>query len=122
MRLVLLTGLLTLMLATPAQAITNGEADNGRHPYAGALVAADWLRAGQKDVLCSGTLISPTVLITAAHCTEGTLGSTLVTFDSVIAEAPPSWIGTVELPSIGGKALCASAKVTSVAPSLSCAK
>ncbi len=69
MRLILLTGLLTLMLAAPAQAITNGEADNGRHPYAGALVAADWLRAGQKDVLCSGTLISPTVFLTAAHCT-----------------------------------------------------
>jgi secreted trypsin-like serine protease len=46
-----------------------GFTDNGRHPYAGALVAADWLRAGQKDVLCSGTLISPTVFLTAAHCT-----------------------------------------------------
>ncbi len=69
MRPVLLTGLLTLMLAAPAQAITNGQADNGRHPYAGALVAADWLRAGQKDVRCSGTLISPTVFLTAAHCT-----------------------------------------------------
>ena len=69
MRLVLLTGLLTLMLAAPAQAITNGTADAGRHPNVGALVAADWLRPGQKDVLCTGTLISPTVFLTAAHCT-----------------------------------------------------
>jgi secreted trypsin-like serine protease len=69
MRLVLLTGLLTLMLAAPAQAITNGTADAGRHPNVGALVAADWYRPGQKDVLCTGTLISPTVFLTAAHCT-----------------------------------------------------
>jgi len=69
MRLVLLTGLLTLMLAAPAQAITNGTADTGRHPNVGALVAADWYRPGQKDVLCTGTLISPTVFLTAAHCT-----------------------------------------------------
>ena len=30
------------------------------------------------------------MLLTAAHCTDGTLGKTLVTFSSVIAENPPS--------------------------------
>ncbi len=70
MRLALFTGLLTLMLATPALAITNGVADGSTHPNAGAFVAADWLRPGEKDVLCSGTLISPTVFLTAAHCTS----------------------------------------------------
>ncbi|MHA7217315.1 trypsin-like serine protease [Arthrobacter sp. MDT1-48-3] len=39
---------------------------------------------------CSATLIEPTVLLTAAHCTDGTVGSTLVTFDSVVAVAPPA--------------------------------
>ena len=39
---------------------------------------------------CSGTLISPTVILTAGHCTDGTVGKTLVFFDSVIAEEAPS--------------------------------
>ena len=34
--------------------------------------------------------MTPTILITAAHCTSGTLGKTLVTFDSVIAVQPPA--------------------------------
>lgn len=70
MRLALFTGLFTLMFAAPALAITNGVADGNTHPNAGAFVAADWLRPGEKDVLCSGTLISPTVFLTAAHCTS----------------------------------------------------
>ena len=39
---------------------------------------------------CTATLVSPTVLLTAAHCTDGIVGKTLVTFDSVIAEQPPA--------------------------------
>ena len=39
---------------------------------------------------CSAKLVSPTVILTAAHCTKDTLGKTLVTFESVIAEQPPS--------------------------------
>ncbi len=39
---------------------------------------------------CSATLITPTVLLTAAHCTDGTVGKTLVDFDPVIAEQPPA--------------------------------
>ena len=69
-RAVLLTGLLATLLAGSAQAITYGTADGTAHPYVGGLIAADWLRAGQKDLLCSGTLISPTVFVTAAHCTS----------------------------------------------------
>lgn len=68
--IVLLAGVLALSLAGPAQAITNGSPDGEGHPNTGALVAEDWLRPGQKDVLCTGTLISPTVYLTAAHCTS----------------------------------------------------
>ncbi len=42
---------------------------------------------------CSATLVAPTVLVTAAHCTEGTLGRTFVTFktDPVLgSDAPPA--------------------------------
>src|SRR5918993_4203403 len=86
-----LAGLVMAMVAfiaaaLPAAAITGGEPDGNRHPNVGLIL----FYTEEGRFRCSATLISPTVLITAAHCTEGTLGSTLVTFDSVIAEAPPS--------------------------------
>lgn len=71
LRSLLLSGLLALSFtASEAHAITNGTPDGSAHPYVGGLVAEGWLRPGQKDVLCSGTLISPTVYLTAAHCTS----------------------------------------------------
>ena len=73
-------------MALPAGAITGGEPDGNSHPNVGLILFY------QPDgrFRCSATLVSPTVLITAAHCTTGTLGKTLVTFDSVIAQQPPS--------------------------------
>ena len=66
--------------------ITNGTLDNNRHPEVGTVVA-EWITPGVKDRLCSGTLISPTVFLTAGHCIallQG-LGITQVwvTFDPV---------------------------------------
>src|SRR5918993_1759112 len=86
-----LAGLVMAMVAfiaaaLPAAAITGGEPDGNRHPNVGLIL----FYTEEGRFRCSATLISPTVLITAAHCTEGVLGSTLVTFDSVIAEEPPS--------------------------------
>jgi hypothetical protein len=81
------TAALTLLAtALPATAITGGEPDGNRHPNVGLIL----FYQADGRFRCSATLISPTILITAAHCTEGTLGSTLVTFNSVIAEAPPA--------------------------------
>jgi hypothetical protein len=37
---------------------------------------------------CSATLVSPTVLVTAAHCTEGVRGKTIVTFEPVSPAIP----------------------------------
>jgi hypothetical protein len=72
--------------ALPAAAITGGEPDGNGHPNVGLIL----YYTDEGRFRCSATLVSPTVLLTAAHCTDGVVGSTLVTFDSVIAEEPPS--------------------------------
>lgn len=58
-----------LFLAAPAGAITMGQNDGDLHPNVGALIA-EYDTPGVKDLLCTGTLISPTVFLTASHCTE----------------------------------------------------
>src|SRR5918996_5874381 len=63
--LVLATMALAILLAGGvAQAIINGEPDRGpnAHPYVGMIY--------NDEFLCSGTLISPRVFLTAGHCTE----------------------------------------------------
>jgi hypothetical protein len=54
-----------LALAVPMRAITNGELDGNRHP---AVVLLLMEVNGQPAFRCSGTLLSPTVLLTAGHC------------------------------------------------------
>src|SRR5215212_6122309 len=80
-----------------AAAITGGEPDGNRHPNVGLILFYD----STGRYRCSATLVSPTVVVTAAHCTEGTLGLTLVTFDSVIAEQPPSGFPVAADPTVG---------------------
>jgi secreted trypsin-like serine protease len=69
--------------ATTASAITNGKPDRGRHPWVGALVSYD-PSTGDKYLTCSGTLISPTVFLTAAHCLEDEPSDQYVSFDSFV--------------------------------------
>jgi secreted trypsin-like serine protease len=57
-----------LTVAGAARAITFGHLDGNAHPNVGALVA-NVGPGGSKDFICSGTLISPTVFLTASHCT-----------------------------------------------------
>jgi len=52
--------------ATPASAITWGEPDNNAHPHVVVLL---FQQAGGL-FSCTGTLLSPTVVLTAGHCTE----------------------------------------------------
>lgn len=88
-------GLLALALlaaavfASAALAITYGEPDDGRHPYVGALVGT--FSSGTFPY-CSGTLISPTVFLTAAHCAEG--DRVTVTFDEVYSSSSKLHAGT----------------------------
>lgn len=81
-----------VLAAAPAGAIVNGQLDGSTHPQAGALIA-EFRQSGQKEVLCSGSLIAPTVFLTAAHCTDflASLGITdvWVTFDSQFTSSSP---------------------------------
>lgn len=64
--------------ASPAAAIINGSPDGVAHPEVGALIAFTPFADGAL-IECSGTLISPTVFLTAAHCDQGS-PSVQVTF------------------------------------------
>jgi hypothetical protein len=72
------------LAAGPAGAITGGQVDGNRHPNVAMIVFY------QPDgrFRCSATLASPTVLITAAHCTDGVRGKTIVTFETVAPVVP----------------------------------
>ena len=73
--LALLTAALALLaVSTPAQAIEGGVPDEGAHPYVGELLfyipSAEDPRFEDPGAwaTCTGSLISPTVVVTAGHC------------------------------------------------------
>jgi secreted trypsin-like serine protease len=80
-----------LTVAAPAGAITYGEPDGNHHPNVGGLVAAEAYSDGTW-IYCSGTLISPTVFLTAAHCAEG--DRVRVTFDTDYQDGDRIYRGT----------------------------
>jgi hypothetical protein len=60
-------GVAALAVAAPAAlAITGGSLDGSAHPAVGLLLAD---RGNGPEADCSGTLVSTTVFVTAAHCT-----------------------------------------------------
>jgi hypothetical protein len=71
--------LTVLACSGAALGITNGTLDGNRHPNVGALVASEPFDDGTY-AYCTGTLISPTVFLTAAHCDP--LTDDGVTFDT----------------------------------------
>lgn len=86
--------LATLMVPTAADAITNGIPDENAHPNVGGLVSAIQYSDGTW-LYCSGTLISPTIFLTAAHCGED--GERVgVTFDTAYVEGDKVYFGTFE--------------------------
>jgi V8-like Glu-specific endopeptidase len=74
---------LLLLAVAPANAITFGSVDRNLHPNVGSLLLVN--EDGSYFQECTGTLISPTVFLTAAHCVYGEdPNSFLVTFAPVI--------------------------------------
>jgi secreted trypsin-like serine protease len=81
---------LVCALALTALAITYGQPDGNRHPQVGALVGT--FSSGTFPY-CSGTLISPTVFLTAAHCNIGP-SRVYVTFDTKFSSKSKLYAGT----------------------------
>jgi V8-like Glu-specific endopeptidase len=79
--------LVGLAIALPATAITDGELDGNGHPYVGLMVAQN--AAGAPQWRCSGTLISPTVFLTAGHCTEAPAAHIEIWFDADVQSGIP---------------------------------
>jgi secreted trypsin-like serine protease len=75
----ILTFALLISVVGVASAVTDGEFDNGRHPYVGLMAAFN--ADGEYEWRCSGTLISPTIFLTAGHCTETPAASAKIWFD-----------------------------------------
>lgn len=70
-----------------ASAVTDGEPDGEDHPYVGLMVAHD--ADGNPLWRCSGTLISPTVYLTAGHCTESPAAHAEIWFDADVESGIP---------------------------------
>jgi Trypsin len=85
--------IVVLSLSSSAGAIVNGVPDGEAHPEVGALLAPVASSDGTWAE-CTGTLISPTVFLTAAHCDLG-LSRVAVTFDSSYNSATgTTYVGT----------------------------
>src|SRR3954467_6685917 len=89
---------LLLPSATTAGAIVGGQPTGAQYSNVGLL----WIHSGPDIWSCSGTLISPTVVVTAAHCTgaEYAVDRVDVTFAAVATDAA----GELTSPSIPGAA------------------
>ncbi len=89
MLVIMLTLIAVFAIAiAPVAAITNGELDGDGHPFVGLMVAQD--ANGNPLWRCSGTLLSPTVFLTAGHCTEAPAAHVEIWFDADVESGIPA--------------------------------
>jgi hypothetical protein len=93
MAVVIATVAALLSGATAALAITNGQPDGDNHPYVGLMVALD--EDGVPLWRCSGSLLSPTVFLTAGHCTEEPAARVEVWFDEGPVPTDPDYLAAL---------------------------
>lgn len=80
--------ILVLGVSSIASAITYGELDGEGHPYVGLMVAQT--ANGAPLWRCSGTLLSPTLFLTAGHCTEAPAAHVEIWFDADVESGIPA--------------------------------
>jgi len=93
------TAAIVLMWSTAvAFAITNGTIDGAHHANVGTIV---YLDQGTYQQVCTGTLISERVFLTAGHCAAflqlQNVQQVFVTFDPVFTQSSARYAGTVYL-------------------------
>lgn len=108
-----LSALLAMSASATVLAVRYGQPDNNQHPFVGLIVFSN--TAGVPQWRCTGTLISPTVMLTAGHCAELKAGAR-VYFDEHVTAATgyptsggviglavpyPLWQGGLFLPNTG---------------------
>ncbi len=77
-----------ILAVSPVGAVTDGELDGDGHPYVGLMVAQD--ANGRPLWRCSGTLLSPTLFLTAGHCTEAPAAHVEIWFDADVESGIPA--------------------------------
>ena len=85
--LLIVSAVVLMVTAIPVGAVTNGTLDDDGHPFVGLMVADD--ADGNPLWRCSGTLISPTVFLTAGHCTEAPAARATIWFESDVDSGIP---------------------------------
>jgi hypothetical protein len=76
---------MVLSVIGSASALTTGGPDDGRHPYVGIAVFDVHNEEGEQvpSHRCSASLLTPTIVLTAGHCTDGTVAARIWFDDNV---------------------------------------
>jgi hypothetical protein len=80
-----------LVAAPPATAVVDGQPDGNQHPNVGLIIGFD--SQGRGVYSCTGTLVNPTTVLTAAHCVGGQsfgtpIAQIVIDFDDHLRQLP----------------------------------